>query len=204
MQKIGPKHRICRRVGAPVCGRPNCASNKRPYPPGQHGQGRRRLSEYHLRLLEKQKLRAMYGITETQFRRYFNAANRHKGVTGEEMLKLLETRLDAVVLRLGFAQTMRQGRQLVSHGHFSVNGRRVNVPSFQVREGSTITASPAARNFLSIREAMEVTPEPPVYLERDKDAVTGTLLRMPERDEIPLAVPVDERLIVELASRSSK
>jgi small subunit ribosomal protein S4 len=204
MLKIGPKHRICRRVGAPVCGRPNCASNKRPYPPGQHGQGRRRLSEYHLRLLEKQKLRAMYGVTETQFRRYFNEANRHKGVTGEELLKLLETRLDAVVLRLGFAQTMRQARQLVSHGHFSVNGRRVNVPSFQVREGSTLAASAAARNFLSIREAMEVTPDPPVYLERDKDAVTGTLLRMPERDEIPLAVPVDERLIVELASRSSK
>jgi small subunit ribosomal protein S4 len=204
MLKIGPKHRICRRVGAPVCGRPNCASNKRPYPPGQHGQGRRRLSEYHLRLLEKQKLRAMYGVTETQFRRYFNEANRHKGVTGEELLKLLETRLDAVVLRLGFAQTMRQARQLVSHGHFSVNGRRVNVPSYQVREGSTIAASPAARNFLSIREAMEVTPDPPVYLERDKDAVTGSLLRMPERDEIPLPVPVDERLIVELASRSSK
>ena len=204
MLKIGPKHRICRRVGAPVCGRPNCASNKRPYPPGQHGQGRRRLSEYHLRLLEKQKLRAMYGVTETQFRRYFNEANRQKGVTGEELLKLLETRLDAVVLRLGFAQTMRQARQQVSHGHYSVNGRRVNVPSFQVREGSTIAASAAARNFLSIREAMEVTPEPPVYLERDKDAVTGTLLRMPERDEIPLPVPVDERLIVELASRSSK
>jgi small subunit ribosomal protein S4 len=146
----------------------------------------------------------MYGVTETQFRRYFNEANRHKGVTGEELLKLLETRLDAVVLRLGFAQTMRQARQLVSHGHFSVNGRRVNVPSFQVREGSTLAASAAARNFLSIREAMEVTPDPPVYLERDKDAVTGTLLRMPERDEIPLAVPVDERLIVELASRSSK
>jgi small subunit ribosomal protein S4 len=203
MLKIGPKHRICRRVGAPVCGRPNCASNKRPYPPGQHGQGRRRLSEYHLRLLEKQKLRAMYGITETQFRRYFNEANRHKGVTGTELLRLLDTRLDAVVLRLGFAQTMRQARQLVSHGHFTVNDRRVNVPSYHVREGSVVAATPAARNFLSIREAMEVTPEPPVYLERDKDAVTGRLIRAPERDEIPLPVDVDERLIVELASRSS-
>ncbi len=204
MQKIGPKHRICRRVGAPVCGRPNCASNKRPYPPGQHGQGRRRLSEYHLRLLEKQKLRAMYGITETQFRRYFNEANRHKGVTGSELLRLLETRLDAVVLRLGFAQTMRQARQLASHGHFTVNDRRVNVPSYQVKEGSIVAATPSARNFLSIREAMEVTPEPPVYLERDKDAVTGRLVRMPERSEIPLPVEVDERLIVELASRSSR
>jgi small subunit ribosomal protein S4 len=204
MQKIGPKHRICRRVGAPVCGRPNCASYKRPYPPGQHGQGRRRLSEYHMRLLEKQKLRAMYGITETQFRRYFNEANRRKGHTGTELLRLLETRLDAVVLRLGFAQTMRQARQLVSHGHFTVNDRRVNVPSYQVKEGSTVAATPSARNFLSIREAMEVTPDPPVYLERDKDAVTGRLVRMPERSEIPLPVEVDERLIVELASRSSR
>jgi small subunit ribosomal protein S4 len=204
MQKIGPKHRICRRVGQPVCGRPNCPANKRPYPPGQHGQGRRRLSEYHLRLLEKQKLRAMYGVTETQFRRYFAEANRHTGVTGSELLRLLETRLDAVVLRLGFAQSMRQARQLVSHGHFLVNGRRVNVPSFQVKEGATITASPSARNFLVIREAMEVTPEPPAYLERDKDAVTGRLVRNPEREEIPLFAPVDERLIVELASRSTK
>jgi small subunit ribosomal protein S4 len=204
MLKIGPKHRICRRVGAPVCGRPNCASNKRPYPPGQHGQGRRRLSEYHLRLLEKQKLRSMYGVTETQFRRYFNQANRAKGVTGTELLRLLETRLDAVVLRLGFAQTMRQARQLVSHGHFTVNDRRVNVPSYHVKEGSVVAATPAARNFLSIREAMEVTNDPPVYLERDKDAVSGRLVRNPERDEIPLAVEIDERLIVELASRSSK
>ena len=153
MLKIGPKHRICRRVGEAVCGRPNCAVNKRPYPPGQHGQGRRRLSEYHLRLLEKQKLRAMYGVTETQFRRYFNEANRHKGVTGSELLRLLETRLDAVVLRMGFAQTMRQARQLVSHGHFTVNGRRINVPSYQVREGEAIAATPAAKNFLSRPEA---------------------------------------------------
>ena len=204
MQKIGPKHRICRRVGAAVCGRPNCPSNKRPYPPGQHGQGRRRLSEYHMRLLEKQKLRAMYGVTETQFRRYYNEANRHKGVTGAELLHLLETRLDTIVLRLGFAQTMRQARQLVSHGHFTVNGRRVNVPSYAVREGSEIAATPAARNFLAIREAMEVTPEPPAYLERDKDQVTGRLVRKPERDEIPLPVEVNERLIVELASRSSR
>lgn len=203
MQKLGPKHRICRRVGAAVCGRPNCPSNKRPYPPGQHGQGRRRLSEYHIRLLEKQKLRAMYGVGEAQFRRYFHEANRRQGVTGTELLRLLETRLDAVVLRLGFAQTIRQARQLVSHGHFLLNDRRVNVPSAQVREGATVQATPAARNFLSIREAMEVTPDPPVYLERDKDAATGRLTRLPERDEIPLPVDLDERLIVELASRSS-
>src|SRR2546421_7088678 len=161
MQKLGPKHRICRRVGAAVCGRPNCPSNKRPYPPGQHGQGRRRLSEYHLRLLEKQKLRAMYGVTETQFRRYFAEANRHTGVTGEELLRLLETRLDAIVLRLGFAQTMRQARQLVSHGHILLDGKRVDVPSATVRPGQTVEASPAAKNFIPVREALEVTPDPP-------------------------------------------
>ena len=203
MQKLGPKHRICRRVGEAVCGRPNCPSNKRPYPPGQHGQGRRRLSEYHIRLLEKQKLRAMYGIGERQFRRYFHEANRREGVTGEELLRLLETRLDSVVLRLGFAQTMPQARQLVSHGHMLVDGKRINVPSASVREGSTVQASPAAKNFLAIREALEVTADPPPYLQRDKDEVSGVLTRVPYRGEIPLPVQIDERLIVELASRSS-
>ena len=200
VEKLGPKHRICRRVGAAVCGRPNCPINKRPYPPGQHGRGRRRLTEYHMRLLEKQKLRAMYGVGERQFRRYFAQANRRQGVTGEELLRLLETRLDAVVLRLGFAQTIRQARQLVSHGHILVDGKRIDVPSAIVRPGQTVEASPAARNFIPVAEAMEVTPEPPAYLERDKGSVRGRLVRAPERDEIPLSVEVDERLIVELMS----
>jgi small subunit ribosomal protein S4 len=173
---------------------------KRPYPPGQHGQGRRRLSEFHIRLLEKQKLRAMYGVQERQFRKYFAAATRKKGVTGEELLKSLETRLDAVVLRLGFAQTVRQARQLVSHGHMLVDGKRLNVPSAAVRAGQTVSASASAKNFVSVREAMEVMPDPPPYLERDKDAVSGRLVRLPERSEIPLTVTVDERLIVELMS----
>ena len=168
MQKLGPKHRMCRRVGEAVCGRPNCPVGKRPYPPGQHGQGRRRLSEFHIRLLEKQKLRAMYGVQEKQFRKYFAGASRKKGVTGEELLRTLETRLDAVVLRLGF--------------------------------GQTVSASASAKNFVSVREAMEVMPDPPPYLERDKDAVSGRLVRLPERSEIPLTVTVDERLIVELMS----
>ena len=200
MQKIGPKHRMCRRVGAAVCGRPNCPTNKRPYPPGQHGRARRRLTEYHIRLLEKQKLRAIYGVGEAQFRRYFRDATRHKAVTGEELLRLLETRLDSIVLRLGWAQTMRQARQIVSHGHVLLNGKRVDIPSTTVRAGDTIEATPAAKNFLSIREALEVTPDPPAYLERDKDAVRGRLARAPERDEIPLPVPVEERLIVEFMS----
>ena len=200
MQKLGPRHRMCRRVGEPICGRPNCPAAKRPYPPGQHGQGRRRPTEYHMRLLEKQKLRAIYGVQEKQFRRYFAGASRKKGVTGEELLRLLETRLDSLVLRLGFAQTMRQARQLVSHGHILIDGKRLNVPSAAVRPGQTIAASAAAKNFISVREAMEVTPDPPPYLERDKDAVTGRLVRLPERSEIPLPVQVDERLIVELMS----
>lgn len=200
MQKIGPRHRICRRVGAAVCGSQKCPVGKRPYPPGQHGQGRRRLSEYHLRLVEKQKLRSMYGVQERQFRRYFDQASRKKGVTGQELLRLLETRLDAVVLRLGYAQTMRQARQLVSHGHIRVDGRRLDVPSAPVRPGQSVEPSPAAKNFLSVREALEVTPEPPAYLERDKAAVAGRLARFPERDEIPLPVAIDERLIVELMS----
>jgi small subunit ribosomal protein S4 len=200
MQKLGPKHRMCRRVGEAVCGRPNCPVGKRPYPPGQHGQGRRRLSEFHIRLLEKQKLRAMYGVQERQFRKYFAAATRKKGVTGEELLKSLETRLDAIVLRLGFAQTVRQARQLVSHGHVQVDGKRLDVPSAAVRAGQTVSASASAKNFVSVREAMEVMPDPPPYLERDKDAVSGRLVRLPERSEIPLTVTVDERLIVELMS----
>lgn len=200
MQKIGPKHRICRRVGAAVCGRPNCPVTRRPYPPGQHGRARRRMTEYHLRLLEKQKLRAIYGVGERQFRRYFQEASRRKGVTGEELLRLLETRLDALVLRLGFAHTIRQARQLVSHGHILLDGRRVNVPSANVRPGQTIEPTPAAKNFLPVREAVEVMPDPPPYLERDREALRGRLLRLPERDEIPLPVPVEDRLVVEFMS----
>jgi small subunit ribosomal protein S4 len=200
MQKLGPKHRICRRVGSPVCGRPNCPTGKRPYPPGQHGRARRRLTEYHLRMLEKQKLRAMYNVGERQFRRYFTEASRKKGVTGEELIRLLETRLDALVLRLGFAQTIHQARQLTSHGHITLDGRRVDIPSIAVRPGQRIEATPAAKRSLSITEALEVTPEPPPYLERDKGNVSGVLTRWPERDEIPLPVELDERLIVELMS----
>src|SRR5438309_2384167 len=181
MQKIGPKHRMCRRVGAAICGRPNCPVNKRPFPPGQHGRARRRMTEFHLRLLEKQKLRAIYSVGERQFRRYFHEATRKKTVTGEELLRLLETRLDTLVLRLGFAQTMRQARQLVTHGHLELDGRRVDLPAISVRPGQTIQATPAARNFISVREALEVTLDPPVYLERDKEAVSGRLVRLPER-----------------------
>ena len=201
MQKLGPKHRMCRRVGAAVCGRPNCpASKQRPYPPGQHGRARRRLTEYHLRMLEKQKLRSIYWVGERQFRRYFQEATRKKAVTGEELLRLLETRLDSVVLRLGFAQTIHQARQLVSHGHIVLDGKRVNVPSATVKVGQVVEAGPRAKNFISVRESLEVTPEPPAYLDRDKDQVRGRLTKTPDRPEIPLPIPIEERLVVEFMS----
>src|SRR5262245_13514538 len=197
MDKTGPKHKTCRRVGAPLCGRPNCPSNKRPYPPGQHGRGRKRISEYQTRLLEKQKLRHIYGVNEKQMRGYFEKATRRTGVTGEEMLRQLECRLDTGCLRLGFALTTAQARQLVSHGHVSLDDRRIDIPSAQVKPGQTITLSNRAKNFVSVREALEITPEPPAYLYRTTDEASGTLSRSPARDEIPLPVPVEERLIVE-------
>ena len=200
MDKIGPKHQMCRRVGASLCGRPNCAANKRPYPPGQHGRGRKRISEFQTRLLEKQKLRAIYGVSEAQMRRYYDKSSNSMGVTGEELIRALETRLDTVVLRLGFALTTRQARQLVSHGHVSVDGKRINVPSARVKPGQVIELSAKARNFVVVREALEITIDPPGYLYRNKDEVSGTLSRLPERDEVPLPAPVEERLIVEFYS----
>ena len=191
---------MCRRVGQPLCGRPNCPANKRPYPPGQHGRGRKRISEYNVRLLEKQKLRAIYGVSERQMRKYYDRASRKTGVTGEELIRQLETRLDAVVLHLGFALSQRQARQLVSHGHVSVNGRRIDVPSAQVRAEDSIELSEKAKSFVFVREALELAPDPPVYLYRNKDALQGTMSRLPERDEIPLPVPIEERLIIEFYS----
>lgn len=200
MDKIGPKHQMCRRVGVSLCGRPNCAANKRPYPPGQHGRGRKRISEFQTRLLEKQKLRAIYGVSEAQMRRYYDRAHRSMGVTGEELIRQLETRLDTVILRLGFALTTRQARQIVSHGHVRVDGKRIDVPSARVKPGQAIELSAKAKNFISVREALEITPDPPAYLYRNKDEGSGTLSRLPERDEVPLPAPVEERLIVEFYS----
>jgi small subunit ribosomal protein S4 len=200
MDKIGPKHQMCRRVGAPLCGRPNCAANKRPYPPGQHGRGRKRISEFQTRLLEKQKLRAIYGVSEAQMRNYYDWAHNSMGVTGEELIRQLETRLDTMILRLGFALTNRQARQLVSHGHVRLDGKRINVPSARVKPGQTIELSAKAKNFISVREALEITPDPPGYLYRNKDEGSGTLTRLPAREEVPLPAPVEERLIVEFYS----
>jgi small subunit ribosomal protein S4 len=200
MQKLGPRHRMCRRVGVAICGRPNCPVNKRPYPPGEHGRGRRRDSEYQLRLLEKQKLRAMYGVGERQFRRYFAKAARRKGVTGEDLLRQLETRLDAMTLRMGWALSLRQARQLVSHGHVRLDGRRVNVPSAGVRPEQTMELSDRARGFVGVRESLELASDLPPYLSRESGGGRGRLERWPERHEIPLPAEIDERLIVEYYS----
>jgi small subunit ribosomal protein S4 len=197
VKKLGSRHKICRRLGVSVCGRPNCALNRRPYPPGQQGRGRPRETEFKVRLLEKQKLRAIYGVGERQFRRYFHRAAKRTGVTGEDLIRQLESRADAVALRMGWALTMRQARQLVSHGHVRVDGRRIDVPSAEVRPGQEVELSERARGLIGVREALELQPDPPPYLQRDGDRVRGRMVAWPERSQIPLPVEIDERLIVE-------
>ena len=199
MDKIGPKHRMCRRVGAPLCGRPNCPANKRPYPPGQHGRGRKRISEYQTRLVEKQKMRAIYAVGERQMRKYYERAPRRMGVTGEELIRQLEMPDGLGHPWLGFALTTRQARQLVSHGHVLLDGRRIDVPSARVKAGQEISLSEKARDFITIGEAIEIAPDPPGYLYRNKDEVRGAF-RLPEREEIPLPATLEERLIVEFYS----
>lgn len=196
----GPAHRLCRRVGEPLCGQADCPAIKRPYPPGQHGkEARRRTSEYGRHLIEKQKARYIYGVLERQFRRYFARARRARGRTGEQLLQLLETRLDNIVYRLGFARTLQQARQLVSHGHVQVNGRRVDIPSYPVKPGDTVGIREKSRDLDVVRAALEERPSVPAYLERDDNRCEGRLVRLPAREEIP--VKVDESLIVEFYSR---
>ncbi len=200
---LGPKHKLCRRVGAALCGLPTCPANRRPYQPGGQGRGRgrpRKPSEYGIRLLEKQKLRHIYGVLERQFRRYYARAQRARGETGTRLLQLLETRLDSVVYRLGFARTMPQARQLVNHGHVLVNGRRVDIPSYQVRPGDVVTIRPRSREIPLVQEAVQTHPgHVPDYLKVDPENFEGTLVRLPARDEIP--VEIDETKIVEFYSR---
>lgn len=199
-RNTGPKHRMCRRVGQPLCGQANCPAHKRAYPPGQHGQRpRRRESEYGKQLLEKQKLRFMYGVLERQFRRYFEKARRSQGPTGERLLQLLETRLDNVVYRLGLARTLAQARQLVTHGHVLLNGRKVDIPSHAVMPGDVVSLRERSRNLDIVKAALEERTDVLPYFERDVESASGKLLHIPSREEIP--VPVDEALIVEFYSR---
>jgi len=177
------------------------ALEKRPYGPGQHGQRRKKISEYGLQLNEKQKAKFMYGISEKQFRSLFKEANRQEGNTGENLIALLETRLDNVVYRMGFATTRRFSRQLVTHGHILVDGKRVNIPSYRVKPGQKIEIREKSKNNVQIKRAIELTNQTGIadWVDVDKDKLFGIFTRIPERSEVE--IPVEERLIVELYSK---
>ena len=202
---LGPKCRLCRREGLKLflkgerCLTEKCAVERRSYPPGEHGRGRIKQSEYLLQLREKQKARRYYGLLEKQFRRTYERASRGQGAPGENLLRMLETRLDNVVYRLGFAGSRAQSRQLVRHGHFQVNGRRVNIPSYGVKANDVISLRPGSPVEQLVREATDLTASVAPWLQADHDGLTGQVLRFPERDEID--VPVQESLIVELYSK---
>ena len=201
----GAQCKQCRREGMKLylkgerCLTDKCGVERRSYPPGEHGRGRAKQSEYRLQLREKQKAKRFYGVLEKQFARYYEKASRQPGVTGENLLRLLETRFDNVLVRLGFAASRRQARQLVLHGHWTINGRRVNIPSYQVRGGDVIALKSSNGADQVIRDATELISVVPAWLQADHDGLTAKILRLPERSEID--TPVQEQLIVELYSK---
>ncbi|KAF0815970.1 MULTISPECIES: 30S ribosomal protein S4 [unclassified Cytobacillus] len=195
----GPSWKLSRRLGISLSGTGK-ELEKRPYAPGQHGPNqRKKISEYGLQLQEKQKLRHMYGVNERQFRNLFDKAGKMPGVHGENFMILLESRLDNVVYRLGLARTRRQARQLVNHGHIMVDGSRVDIPSYRVKPGQTITLREKSRNLDIVKEAIEVNNFVPDFVSFDADKLEGTFTRMPERSELP--AEINESLIVEFYSR---
>jgi small subunit ribosomal protein S4 len=199
--------RLCRRENLKMflkgdrCYSDKCAFERRAYAPGQHGQGRGKRSEYGIQLREKQKVKWMYGLLESQFRGTFAKADRLKGVTGTNLLVLLERRLDNVIYRLGFANSRTQARQLVRHNHFMVNGRKVNIPSFQVRKGDKVSVKEKSQKIASIIESMEavVRRGVPQWLELEKGQFSGMIKSVPNRED--LTMPIQEQLIVELYSK---
>ncbi len=203
----GPDCKLCRRERQKLylkgtrCEGPKCAIEKRPYPPGEHGRGRIRESEYLLQLREKQKARRIYGVLERQFRNYYQEASRQGGLTGENLLVLLETRLDNTVFRGGLARSRDEARQLVRHRHFQVNGRTVNIPSYRVRVGDVITVRDRARNFVPILGSLELigAKQIPSWVSTDQTKLQISVLDLPKRGQID--VPVQEQLIVELYSK---
>src|SRR3954466_5234768 len=221
-----PQCKQCRREGQKLflkgerCLTDKCGVERRSYPPGDHGRGRQKQSEYRVQLREKQKARGgarkrrseygarlrkkkkprrYYGVLEKQFRNYYEKASRQQGITGENLLRILECRFDHVLVRLGFAASRRQARQLIRHGHWAINGRRVDIPSYQVRENDVITFKPGSDAETVIRDATELVAQVPAWLQADHDQLTAKVLRRPERAEI--AAPVQEQLIVELYSK---
>ncbi|HXG55692.1 MAG TPA: 30S ribosomal protein S4 [Vicinamibacterales bacterium] len=205
---IGPVCRLCRREGMKLflkgerCYTEKCAIEKRNLPPGQHGKARRaKLVGYGLQLREKQKVKRIYGVLENQFRRYFEMADRTRGITGETLLQLLERRLDNVIYRLGLATSRAQARQLIRHGHFLINGRKVDVPSFSIKAGDAVTVRTTSAQNATIQHAMEEVKGRgiPEWLNFDAAAMTGKIQSLPTRAQINL--PVQEQLIVELYSK---
>lgn len=205
---LGPVCKLCRREGMKLylkgerCFSEKCAVVRRPYPPGQHGQGRFKLSEYGLRLREKQKMRRIYGLLERQFRGYYSEASGMKGRTGEEMLGLLERRLDNVVHRMGFAATRAQGRQLVRHNHVLVNGKRVNIPSYQVRDKDKVEIRERSRKIPYVTAALEAAQGRaiPSWVDVDRESFSGVFKGLPVRDELNEPM-IREQYVVEYYSR---
>ena len=207
----GPVCKLCRREGEKLylkgsrCLSPKCAIERRNYPPGQHGQEsqyrRGRASDYSLQLREKQKVRRIYGVLERQFRRYYQEALQRQGMTGSNLLSVLESRLDNVVYRMGYAESRAQARQLVQHGHFNVNGRRTNVPSYIVSPGDKIEVREGSRKRTYFKQLREIASEwaPPDWISRDVEKLTGEMTRLPERKDIDLTI--NEQLIVEYYNR---
>lgn len=199
--------KLCRREGLKLflkgdrCFSPKCAIEKRNYPPGEHGQRRVKHTDYALQLREKQKMKRVYGVLERQFRNYFHIAERQKGITGENLVRVLERRLDNVVYRLGFASSRAEARQMVKHGHFRVNGRRADIPSYLLRPGDQIQVSEKSRELLVIAAALEGAKkrELPSWLELDPQAMRGVVRALPTREDV--AVPVQEQLVVGLYSK---
>ncbi len=202
----GPSCRQCRREGQKLflkgerCYSGKCAVDKRAYAPGQHGQNRRaKITEYGLQLREKQKAKRFYGVLEAQFRNYFDKAAKRKGLTGENLLIMLETRLDNVIFRMGFASSRKEARQLVTHNHFTVNGKKQNIPSFQVTAGDVIKVKEKSTSSPKFKEIRDMSISTPSWISVDTDKLEGKILAMPLREEID--TPVAEHLIVELYSK---
>lgn len=201
----GPVCRLCRREGIKLylkgdkCYSDKCPVARRAYAPGQHGQSRKKLSNYALQLREKQKAKRIYGILETQFRSYYDEADRRKGITGENLLRLLETRLDNVVFRAGFANSRVEARQLVRHGHFVVNGKKVDIPSYQVILGDIIAVKEKSRSSEKFKALAEVSRTVPQWLTVNMDNFEAKVIAEPKREDID--IPVQETFIVELYSK---
>ncbi len=204
---IGPVCRLCRREGQKLfikgekCSKGCCPINERNFAPGQHGTSRKKLSEYGLQLREKQKAKRIYGILETQFRNYFEVADKMPGVTGENLLRLLELRLDNVVYRLGYGRSRTEARQVVRHNHFRVNGKKVNIPSYQLKVGDVVAVRESSKSLQRYKDVVDVTGHRivPEWLQADHENLRGTVNALPTREQID--IPVHETLIIELYSK---